>query len=173
MKNKCNMIGWRAFALAALAVVTGCQSTGKVSQASEQKVAVSDESRSTVAEKAPAPTEVELETVYFEFNRWQLNDETRSALRTNAQQLQAGSAASPVTVIGHCDERGSEEYNLALGERRAEAVKRYLVDLGIPASRIRTLSFGEARPAVQGTGEAVWSRNRRAELSLDTQQASL
>jgi peptidoglycan-associated lipoprotein len=67
---------------------------------------------------------------------------------------------------------GSEDYNLALGERRAETVKRYLVDLGLPASRVRTLSFGEGRPAVPGEDEAAWSRNRRAELSLGIQQAS-
>jgi peptidoglycan-associated lipoprotein len=114
----------------------------------------------------------ELQTLYFEFNRWELPDEARRALRSNAEHLQASLESNVVTVIGHCDERGSEEYNLALGERRAATVKRDLVDLGVPASRVRTLSFGENRPAVPGEGEAAWSRNRRAELSLGIQQVS-
>ena len=73
-------------------------------------------------------------------------------------------AGGVITIEGHCDERGSEEYNLALGERRASGVKRYLVDLGVPASRLRTVSFGEAKPAVVGHDESAWRYNRRAEF---------
>jgi peptidoglycan-associated lipoprotein len=70
-----------------------------------------------------------------------------------------------VTVQGHTDERGSQEYNLALGERRASAVKRYLVDLGVSASRLRLVSFGEAKAAVPGHDESAWRYNRRSEFS--------
>ena len=66
---------------------------------------------------------------------------------------------------GHCDERGSEEYNLALGDRRAHAVQRSLVDLGVSSSRLRTVSFGEAKPAVQGHNESAWRYNRRSEFT--------
>jgi len=173
MNKACNMILWEIVAVAALAVATGCQSSGRTAQTTTQKAPIPDDSRNVVAESPLVPEEFELQTVYFEFNRWELNDETRRSLRSNAEQLQASPASNVVTVTGHCDERGSEEYNLALGERRAEAVKRYLVDLGVPASRIRTLSLGEARPAVSGVGESAWSRNRRAGLSSDSQQASL
>lgn len=69
-----------------------------------------------------------------------------------------------LTVKGHCDERGTEEYNRTLGERRAISVKDYLANAGIDDSRMRTLSFGKDQPAVEGTGEAVWAQNRRAEL---------
>ena len=67
-----------------------------------------------------------------------------------------------VTIEGHCDERGTVEYNLALGDRRAESAKAYLVNLGIPASRIETVSYGEERPVDPGHNEAAWARNRRA-----------
>ena len=79
----------------------------------------------------------------------------------------AGTIKNPevlLTVKGHCDERGTEEYNRALGERRAISVKDYLAAAGIDESRMRTLSFGKDQPAVEGTGEAVWAQNRRAEL---------
>jgi outer membrane protein OmpA-like peptidoglycan-associated protein len=69
-----------------------------------------------------------------------------------------------IEIQGHCDERGTEEYNLALGQRRAEAARRYLRDLGISSSRIETKSFGESMPAVRGHGEAAWSKNRRDEF---------
>ena len=70
-----------------------------------------------------------------------------------------------ITIQGNTDERGSEEYNLALGERRATAVTRYLVDLGVPGSRLRTVSFGEAKPAVPGHDESAWRYNRRSDFS--------
>jgi peptidoglycan-associated lipoprotein len=74
-----------------------------------------------------------------------------------------------VQVEGHCDERGSIEYNLALGERRAQSVKNYLTQLGIEASRLSTISYGEEKPAVDGHDEAAWEKNRRAEFTLSQQ----
>jgi peptidoglycan-associated lipoprotein len=172
MKKTCKTKLLGTFAVGALIVATGCQSTGNAIQTTTNSSPATVESKSAALELQPAVAKPELQTVYFEYNRWVLPDEARRALRSNAEHLQASSEPGVVTVTGHCDERGSEEYNLALGERRAETVKRYLVDLGVPASRVRTLSFGEGRPAVPGEGEVVWSRNRRAELSLDTRQAS-
>jgi len=69
-----------------------------------------------------------------------------------------------ITVEGHCDERGTDAYNIALGERRAEAVKNFLVDLGISANRLNTISYGEERPIVLGQNESSWAKNRRAQL---------
>jgi peptidoglycan-associated lipoprotein len=172
VKKTCNTTLWAAFAAAALMAATGCQSTGTTTQTATRTVPAPAESEVVAIEKQPAPAKPELQTVYFEYDRWELRDEARRALRSNAQQLQASPGRGVVTVEGHCDERGSEEYNLALGDRRAGAVKRYLVDLGVPSSRVRTVSLGENHPAVRGEGEAAWSRNRRAELSLGTQQAS-
>jgi len=73
---------------------------------------------------------------------------------------------SEISVEGHCDERGTAEYNLALGERRAESAKKYLNALGIESDRIDTISYGEEKPAVEGSGEEVWSQNRRAEFNI-------
>jgi peptidoglycan-associated lipoprotein len=104
------------------------------------------------------------QTVYFDYDRSEIREDARPALRQNADKLNAGNYGT-VTVEGHCDERGSTEYNLALGERRANAVKRYLVDLGVPANNLRTVSFGEERPAVQGHDESAWRYNRRADFT--------
>jgi peptidoglycan-associated lipoprotein len=107
-----------------------------------------------------------LETIYFDYDSFQIRSDAKPLLKGNAQTI-SGKPNWPMIVIeGHCDERGSDEYNLALGERRAEQVKRYLVDLGVPASRLDTVSFGEAYPAVQGHDEAAWRYNRRSEFAL-------
>ncbi len=103
------------------------------------------------------------QTVYFDYDRSDIREDARAALRQNADKLNAGGLGT-VTVEGHCDERGSTEYNLALGERRANAVKRYLVDLGVPSNNLRTVSFGEERAAVQGHDESAWRYNRRADF---------
>lgn len=107
-------------------------------------------------------TRVELQTVYFDFDRYDIRSDARPALRANAEAI--SDVSGVVTVEGNCDERGSAEYNLALGERRASAVKRYLVDLGVSSSKLRTVSFGEERPAVQGHDESAWRYNRRADF---------
>ena len=105
-----------------------------------------------------------MQTIYFDYDSSEIRSDARSALRQNADKLNAGNIGV-VTVEGHCDERGSTEYNLALGERRANAVKRYLVDLGVPGNNLRTVSFGEERPAVQGHDESAWKYNRRADFT--------
>ncbi len=105
-----------------------------------------------------------MQTIYFDFDKSDIREDSRAALRGNADRLNAGGLGT-VTIEGHTDERGSAEYNLALGERRANAVKRYLVDLGVPANMLRTVSFGEDRPAVQGHDESAWRYNRRADFT--------
>lgn len=97
---------------------------------------------------------------YFGYDRYDLSSDARSALQSQAAWLQAHGSAK-VTVEGHCDERGTREYNLALGDRRANSVKNYLVALGVDPSRIHTVSYGKERPAVTGTGATSWSQNRR------------
>ena len=107
-----------------------------------------------------------LQTVYFEFDRSDLSDETRALLRANAEWMRAHPEFG-VVIEGHCDERGTIEYNLALGQRRARAVSDYLTSLGVRGARLRTRTFGEERPAVTGHDEAAWSRNRRAEFVIE------
>lgn len=102
-----------------------------------------------------------LETIFFDFDSHLLSTAARKALTANAAWLQANPQAK-ITVEGHCDERGADEYNLALGERRAVAVKDYLVTLGVNGERIATISYGEDFPAVPGHDETAWAKNRRA-----------
>lgn len=98
--------------------------------------------------------------VFFDFDRSNIKPEGQQTLQRQAAWLQKY-ANTKITIEGHCDERGTREYNLALGERRATAVKRALVALGIPAGRISTISYGKERPAVVGSNEAAWAQNRR------------
>ena len=99
---------------------------------------------------------------YFDFDQSQLSPETRAALDAQAAVLR--SQDSPVRLEGHADERGTPEYNLALGERRAKAIEEYLVLQGVNRSRIETVSYGEERPAALGQDEDSYQRNRRVEL---------
>lgn len=106
-----------------------------------------------------------LETVYFDYDTDALTAQSQSTLEKKLPALQANSGIK-FRVEGHCDDRGSDEYNIALGRRRAEAVKRWLTDRGIDASRIETVSFGRERPAMQGESEDARARNRRDEFSI-------
>jgi peptidoglycan-associated lipoprotein len=99
--------------------------------------------------------------VFFEFDRSDISPEAQQILQRQASWLQHYPNVS-VTIEGHCDERGTREYNLALGERRASAVKNVLVAAGIPASRISTISYGKERPIVLGSNEEAWAQNRVA-----------
>ena len=109
------------------------------------------------APPAPPP----LKDVFFDFDRSAIRNEQKAALNDNAGWLKANSGAK-IILEGHCDERGTAEYNLALGERRAKAVKDYLVGVGIAPDRISTISYGKERPFVLGHDESAWKWNRRA-----------
>jgi peptidoglycan-associated lipoprotein len=101
--------------------------------------------------------------VFFDFDSFVIRDDFKPVVEGNAKLL-AGNRQRHMVVEGHADERGSREYNLALGQKRAEAVARSLALLGVGASQVEAVSFGEERPAVQGSDEAAWAKNRRAEL---------
>ena len=101
-----------------------------------------------------------LEDIYFDYDQSVIRDDQRATLGNNATAIKNRGLAK-LTVQGHCDERGSREYNLALGERRANAVKQYLVDSGVSAA-VDTVSYGEGQPAVQGNDESAYRMNRRA-----------
>ena len=103
--------------------------------------------------------------VYFQYDEASLSDETREKLARNAELLRA-QAQFMVTIEGHADERGTNEYNLALGERRANAVRDYLTSLGVEGSRLRTLSYGEERPVCTTSDESCLSQNRRAHMII-------
>lgn len=100
--------------------------------------------------------------IYFDFDRSEIRPTTQGILEQHAGYLSANRV--PLRLEGHADERGSREYNLALGERRAEAVKQVLIIMGVPDSLITTLSYGEERPVDRGQNESAWQLNRRVEL---------
>lgn len=105
----------------------------------------------------------ELQSIHFDFDRYNLRPEDRQILDANAECLRQRSDMN-VTIEGHCDERGTEEYNIALGDKRARAAKKYLLNLGIGKSRINTISYGEGRPVCTESSEDCWGQNRRDEF---------
>lgn len=104
--------------------------------------------------------------VFFGFDRYDLSPEARATLDRQAQWLGTYGSVT-VTIEGHADERGTREYNIALGERRANSVKNYLAAAGVNASRVKVVSYGKERPAVTGSNEAAWAENRRGVTVVD------
>lgn len=119
----------------------------------------------TVAPAAqdPAPPAGLERVIYFDFDSHAIRPEFQTIIEGHARHLRA-SGARKVVIEGHTDERGGREYNLALGQRRAEAVRRALGLLGVPDAQVEAVSFGKEKPAVPGSDEAAWARNRRAEI---------
>jgi peptidoglycan-associated lipoprotein len=130
----------------------------------------------TPTAKAPKDSEwtpsSSLAPVYFDLDKAVLRTDARKQLKARAKTIKKQPEWGTVTIEGHCDERGSEEYNLALGERRASAVKRFLMDSGVPASRLETVTYGESRPAARGHTETAWRHNRRSEFTTEASQSA-
>lgn len=111
-------------------------------------------------ESTATPASSPLKDIFFDFDRYDLKSEARDTLRTNANWLKNNGSAR-IEIEGHCDDRGTNEYNLALGAKRAQAAKDYLVNLGISAERLSTISYGEEVPVCREETESCWSQNRR------------
>jgi len=133
---------------------------------------VSASARITVTEPPPTPPpkptisdaefwDSHIKDTFFDFDKYDIREDARQTLNENARAL-AERSHLRVTIEGHCDERGSEKYNLALGDRRANATKEYLVGQGVSADRMETISYGEERPFASGHDEESWAQNRRA-----------
>lgn len=116
-------------------------------------------------EETGRPGELGLITVYFDYDRFELTPEALDIMSANADYLW-NRPLKVILIEGHCDERGTEEYNLALGEKRARAVKEYLVKYGINPERLSIISYGESIPADYGHGEKAWAKNRRAQFTV-------
>jgi peptidoglycan-associated lipoprotein len=122
--------------------------------------------RSEEQKRTHGRSSAQMLSVYYEFDQSSIRRDQISKMEANAQYLKKNPQAK-VIIEGNCDERGSREYNLALGERRAMSAKRYLISLGIPASRLRTVSYGAERPLFFGTEEADYALNRRADFVIE------
>ncbi|MBW4055006.1 MAG: peptidoglycan-associated lipoprotein Pal [Proteobacteria bacterium] len=118
----------------------------------------------TAQAEQPAAVENNFETVYFDFDKSDLRQDARDILSKNAELILKSFPNAKIQIAGNCDERGSAEYNLALGERRAKSAQKYLITLGVKAENLSTISYGKEKPAVVGNDEAAWAKNRRDEF---------
>lgn len=139
--------------LAAIALISACATT----EADQTEAA---EENASVTQTAKEEVKKAVDRVFFEFDRSDISADAIKVLKGQVAWLKAN-PNTPVVLEGHCDERGTREYNQALGERRADAVKKYMVANGIAASRIKTISYGKERPANPEHNEAAWAQNRR------------
>jgi len=162
--------------LAAVALLAACEtapeSSGNAQSSGAASSTSSTGSAATAAVQIPAGSQEDLvvnigDRVFFAFDSSELSSEARAALEKQAVWMKKFGGVR-VVIEGHCDERGTREYNLALGERRANASKDYLVALGINPARIKTISFGKERPAALGHNETAWAQNRRAVTVVDS-----
>lgn len=137
----------------------------------EEEMALTAPEEEAASEIADADMDVSqvLGSVFFDFDSYELKPEARDTLSNNAEWLKMNPGIQ-IQIEGHCDERGTEEYNLALGERRAAAVKDYLVSMGVDEGRLYTISYGEEVPANTGHDAAAWSENRRAQFKAAASQ---
>ena len=159
-------------ALVVLFIFSGLVGCAKpVAPTEEAAVDMSQQAEVVVADAKPMIEEVVpshdqmagMKRIQFDFDQFTLSSEARQVLGANAKYLKAMSNVK-VVIEGHCDERGSDEYNLALGESRALAAKSYLVSLGISAKRLSVISYGEEKALVDASNENAWAQNRRAEF---------
>ncbi|MGD9898509.1 MAG: peptidoglycan-associated lipoprotein Pal [Calditrichaceae bacterium] len=157
-----------------LVILSGCHKAAtKITQPVKQVVETPVEVEKPVEEvetdsDANAKTKVELRfaEIYFDYDKFEITSTARQTLAGYARSLKENPNVK-LLIEGHCDERGTIEYNLALGERRADSVKKYLVNSGVESSRLSTISYGKERPVVLGTGESSWAKNRRSAFMIN------
>jgi len=163
---------------AAVILVGACETapeeTAETSSTGQASSSTSTATDSTESSALPAPTAGSQEDltvqvgdrVFFAFDSSDLSGESQDTLQRLAAWMQANPSVT-ITIEGHCDERGTREYNLALGERRASAARDFVVALGINPNRLDTISYGKERPAILGSNEAAWAQNRRGVFNVN------
>jgi len=167
----------RLVMMAAVLVLAGCASKPKPATeapppAPPPSSAVQGQVESTVVPGSVQDFRVNVgDTVHFDYDRYAITSEGRDLLQRQAAWLQKYQQVR-VTIEGHCDERGTREYNLALGARRANAVKEYLVSLGVSSRRMDTISYGKERPICSESSESCWSQNRRGVTTITSGAAT-
>lgn len=179
-----------AVILTAVILFTGCQKKASIKPEEAPPTTVTQQSESAqqsktsekISEKKVAPESImssDLAPTYaegkegmfadilFDYDKYDVKESYKSELQAVSQWLTKNSSAT-ISIEGHCDERGTNEYNLALGDRRAKAVKEYLISLGVMSSRIETISYGEEKPVCTEQTEECWAKNRRAHFVILT-----
>ncbi len=149
--------------ITALLLVLGTSCTDDKKKAAEPVSASASSETPASPSGSAGSAELSNAPIYFGFDDYTLSPEAQSTLTAMAEALKANKSAV-VQIEGHCDERGTVEYNLALGERRAQSVKNFIAQLGVEGARLSTISYGEEKPVVQGHTEEAWAKNRRAEF---------
>jgi peptidoglycan-associated lipoprotein len=179
MVRKKNWLGVVLLVIIPLIILSSCQSSlvkkkRVVTPEEERTLRAEEEQRvfeeSLTAKKYPGIEGEVLESpllgdIYFAFDRYDLTEETRGKLAENAKILLAHPNLT-IQIEGHCDERGSNEYNLALGEKRSVSAKLYLIKLGVQGNRLSTISYGEEMPVDPGHTEEAWAKNRRCHFVI-------
>jgi len=178
MKNRSSLLLVFILSISLLAL-WGCPKKAEVTTAPEQKEAPApappEEVKPEVA-PAPAPPKEEVkerapaavegpQPVYFDFDKSFIRDDAKSVMKANAEWLKAHPKAK-IRIEGNCDERGTKEYNQALGQRRAASAKKYLTDMGIAANRISLISYGKEKPICSESSESCWQKNRRDDFAV-------
>jgi peptidoglycan-associated lipoprotein len=157
--------GLKFAAIASIVLIAGCTTKPQAAAETPPPASTGPMTSETQSSSVVAGSEQDLkvnvgDTVHFGYNEYSVQDEDKTTLQRQAAWLQKFPAVR-VTVEGHCDERGTREYNLALGARRANAVKEYLVSLGVSSARVDTISYGKERPICTESDESCWAQNRR------------
>ena len=156
-----------------IAGLNGCAKKKKITPTVEQKkeAPVPKPAPPAVVPKAPekkeegVPRDLSFQTIYFDFDKSNIRSDQRVTLERNAQLLSKRQTVK-IRIEGHCDERGTDEYNMALGQRRADSVQSFFSDYGISSFRVSTVTYGEMRPADSGHDETAWAKNRRCEIII-------
>jgi peptidoglycan-associated lipoprotein len=156
------MVGALAVGVGGIAAC-GAKAKKDTTVQTERETGKNEPLRAEITPATPQEVAPPSEPIYFDFDSYQVQESSRGVLQKVAEYLNTHPGAT-VTIAGHTDERGTTEYNLMLGDQRAKAAHDYLVRLGIDPVRIKTISFGEERPASPGSGEENWSKNRRDEF---------
>ncbi|OGG52280.1 MAG: peptidoglycan-associated lipoprotein [Candidatus Handelsmanbacteria bacterium RIFCSPLOWO2_12_FULL_64_10] len=151
------------------------EAEAKAKAEAEAKAKAETEARAMAEAEARAKAEAEAETrrlapTYFDYDKYNVRDDQKSALEKNAEKLKARPDLQ-ATIEGHCDERGTIEYNMALGQKRADSARSFLAKAGVDAKRLTTVSYGKERPADSGHDESAWAKNRRVEFKTTESKA--
>jgi peptidoglycan-associated lipoprotein len=147
-------------------ILWGCpkkMETAAVPEAQPAPAETAAEPEKAAPEEKAAPAAADLESIYFDFDQSFVRGDATATMKNNAAWLKANPKAR-IRIEGSCDERGTNEYNQALGQRRATSAKKYLADLGIAANRFSVMSYGEEKPVCTQSSESCWQKNRRADF---------
>ncbi|HVZ91042.1 MAG TPA: peptidoglycan-associated lipoprotein Pal [Rhizomicrobium sp.] len=165
--------GLQLVALSAVLVLAGCETKPKSTpEAAPPSQTTAPVTQSNIVPGSAEDLRVNVgDTVHFDYDKYDILDADRAVLQRQAAWLSKYPSVR-VTIEGHCDERGTREYNLALGARRANAVKEYLVSLGVASGRIETISYGKERPICTESNESCWAQNRRGVTTITSGASS-